>query len=114
MLSEQEPTRLQQVGQERRVAQICRPHAEVGVGRVLGGGEVGIAGMEIDSLSADKDDGVELFGQRMGGVEQRSAGANVQRVRTARHARSSPSTSAFVHPVTVPDPVRSAGPRRVG
>ena len=47
MLSGQEASRLEQSGQEGRVAQNCRRYAEVGVGRVLRGGEIGAAGVEM-------------------------------------------------------------------
>ena len=48
MLPEREPPGPQQFRQERRVAQIWRRNAEIGVGRVLGSSEVGIASVEID------------------------------------------------------------------
>ncbi len=77
MLPEREPPGPQQFRQERRVAQIWRRNAEIGVGRVLGSSEVGIAGVEIDCLRTDEHHGVELFGERFGSIEQRAAGANV-------------------------------------
>ena len=49
--------------------QIGRRYAEIGVGRIRGGGdEVRIAGVKMDRLNADKHDRVELFGERLGGV----------------------------------------------
>ena len=96
------------------VGEVSRADREVGVGGVLDGGEVGVAGVEVDGPGTDEDDGVEMDSERVGCVEQRRAGADIERIRIARHPRSPSSTGASPRPVTVLGPVLSAGRLRAG
>ena len=70
--------------------------------------ELGAAGVEIDGPSTDEHEGVALFGQRIGGVEQRGAGANVRQVRTAILRMTGYFNNSPSNP-NVPDPRNWSG-----
>ena len=92
--------------QERRVIELGGIDQHVRVGRELGNGQLRIAGMHVDGLRADEDDGVAMFREGIERVEERSPCSYVLRVRLARHARSPSSTSGALHLQKVPGPGR--------
>lgn len=61
---------------------------EVGISGVLGDGEVGVAGVEIDRLRTDEHESVSVVAERLDGIERFCAGSDVEQARHARQPRS--------------------------
>lgn len=96
----------EEVADQRPIAELSGGHGEVGIRRVFRDCHVGIAGMEIDGLSANEDYGVAVVGLRFCGVEQGGASPDVERVRRARRPRSPASRREARLLGWVPAPVR--------
>jgi hypothetical protein len=60
----------EEIPEERAVGEVGRRDGEVGVRGVLGDGEVGVASVEVDSLSTNEDDSATLGTEGVDGLEQ--------------------------------------------
>ena len=105
MLARREASGAQQVGDQGSVGEVGRRDGEVGVGGVLGDGKVGIAGVEVDGLGAHQHERVSMRFECLGGVEERSAGSDVERVSHATHPRPYASRRGAHFPLTARDRV---------
>lgn len=106
MLARCEASVAEEVGQQGSVREVGWRHGEVGVRGVLGDGEVGVAGVEVDGLGAHQHERVAVRFECLGGVKERSAGSDVERVSHATHPRSCPSRRGAHFPPMVRGPVR--------
>src|SRR5262249_39365984 len=92
---------LELIAEQRRIREHIGRDGEVRVRRVLGNGKIGVTSVQVDRLRSHEDDSIEVRAEGLDGVEERTAGADVERVKHARNPRSTASTRGARFPPTV-------------